>query len=83
MEGSSLETLRMMVASGTGVTVMPSTAAAAHGGRGSLIRYLPFVKPVPDRRIVLAWRSSFARAAAIDALSKAVLACELPGTKPA
>ncbi|MFO1434859.1 MAG: LysR substrate-binding domain-containing protein [Gammaproteobacteria bacterium] len=81
MEGSSLETLRMMVASGAGVTVMPSTAAAAHTSKNSLVKYLPFAKPVPDRRIVLAWRSSFARAAAVDALSKAVHACDLPGAK--
>jgi LysR family hydrogen peroxide-inducible transcriptional activator len=83
LEGSSLETLRMMVASGAGVTVMPSTAAASHGGRQSLVRYLPFTRPVPDRRIILAWRTSFTRTAAIDALRDAILDCDLPGTKPA
>lgn len=81
LEGSSLETLRMMVASGAGVTVMPSTAAAAHTGKGSLVRYLPFARPVPDRRIVLAWRNSFTRTAAIDVLREAILACDLPGTR--
>ncbi|MEZ5445730.1 MAG: LysR substrate-binding domain-containing protein [Gammaproteobacteria bacterium] len=82
LEGSSLETLRMMVASGAGVTVMPSTAAAAHGGRSALVRYLPFSRPVPDRRIVLAWRNSFTRTAAVEALREAVLACNLPGVEP-
>jgi LysR family hydrogen peroxide-inducible transcriptional activator len=82
LEGSSLETLRMMVASGAGVTVMPSTAAAAHGSRSALVRYLPFSRPVPDRRIVLAWRNSFTRTAAVEALREAVLACNLPGVEP-
>lgn len=83
LEGSSLETLRMMVASGAGVTVMPSTAAAAaHGGKSALVRYLPFSRPVPDRRIVLAWRNSFTRTAAVEALREAVLACNLPGVEP-
>ena len=34
--------------------------------------------PVPDRRIVLAWRKSFPRVNAIEALTQAIRACGLP-----
>ena len=77
LEGGSLETIRQMVASGVGLTVLPSTAVQA--GEGSeLIRFRPFARPVPGRRVVLAWRKSFPRPQAIEALRRAILACELP-----
>ena len=76
VEGGSLETIRQMVASGVGVTVLPSTSIGA-GGTGDLIRILPFSRPVPARRVGLAWRRSFPRPEAIEALRKAILACNL------
>jgi LysR family hydrogen peroxide-inducible transcriptional activator len=76
LEGGSLETIRQMVASGVGVTVLPSTAVQAGEG-GELIRFRPFARPVPERRVVLAWRKSFPRPQAIEALRRAILACEL------
>jgi len=76
LEGGSLETIRQMVASGVGITVLPSTAV--HPGEGDLIRFRPFARPVPDRRVVLAWRKSFPRPQAIEALRQAILACDLP-----
>jgi LysR family hydrogen peroxide-inducible transcriptional activator len=79
VEGSSLETIRQMVASGIGITVMPRTSVPERPRRDSLIAYLPFKKPPPDRRVVLAWRKSFTRQAAVDAISQAVLRCALPG----
>jgi LysR family hydrogen peroxide-inducible transcriptional activator len=79
LEGGSLETIRQMVASGVGVTVLPSTSVAPGEGAGSdLIRVRPFTRPVPDRRVVLAWRKSFPRPEAIEALREAILACDLP-----
>jgi LysR family hydrogen peroxide-inducible transcriptional activator len=78
-EGSSLETIRQMVASGVGITVLPSTSIPEHPGRDSLLRYVPFASPVPDRRVVLVYRKSFTRMAAIEALRCAVLDCKLPG----
>jgi LysR family hydrogen peroxide-inducible transcriptional activator len=77
LEGGSLETIRQMVASGVGLTVLPSTAVQA-GEASELIRIRPFTRPVPDRRVVLAWRKSFPRPQAIEALRRAILACELP-----
>jgi len=76
VEGGSLETIRQMVASGVGVTVLPSTSIGA-GGTGDLIRILPFSRPAPTRRVGLAWRRSFPRPEAIEALRKGILACNL------
>jgi LysR family hydrogen peroxide-inducible transcriptional activator len=78
LEGGSLETIRQMVASGVGVTVLPATAVQPGESGGDLIRIRPFARPVPDRRVVLAWRKSFPRPEAIEALRQAILACELP-----
>ena len=78
VEGGSLETIRQMVASGVGVTVLPATAVQPGESSGGLIRIRPFARPVPDRRVVLAWRKSFPRPQAIEALRQAVLACDLP-----
>ena len=78
LEGGSLETIRQMVASGVGVTVLPATAVQARETSSDLIRIRPFARPVPDRRVVLAWRKSFPRPEAIEALRQAILACDLP-----
>lgn len=78
LEGGSLETIRQMVASGVGVTVLPSTSVAPGDSGGDLIRVRPFARPVPDRRVVLAWRKSFPRPEAVEVLRQAILACDLP-----
>ena len=78
-EGSSLETIRHMVSAGIGITVLPASALSVPGPEHQLLTYVPFSEPVPDRRVVLAWRKSFPRQAAIDALSEAIACCELPG----
>lgn len=78
-EGSSLETIRHMVAAGIGITVMPASALGVQGDESKLLRFVPFAKPVPDRRVVLIWRRSFPRLAAIDALAQAVKHCGIPG----
>jgi len=77
-EGGSLETIRQMVASGVGITVLPSTSITPGAGASDLIRIRPFAKPVPGRRVAIAWRRSFPRPKAIEALRQAILACELP-----
>lgn len=78
LESSSLETIRHMVASGMGVTVLPCTATRLHSPSDSLLAYRPFTRPVPARVISLAWRKSFPRPRAIEALRQAVLAANLP-----
>ena len=76
-EGSSLETIKHMVASGMGVTVVPHLSVARDPS--SHLRFVPFSEPVPTRRVVLAWRRSFTRYEAIAALRNAVYACKLDG----
>jgi LysR family transcriptional regulator, hydrogen peroxide-inducible genes activator len=78
-EGSSLETIKYMVASGMGVTVVPCLSVPKE--TQPHIRYLKFSAPVPTRRVVLAWRRSFTRYEAIAALRNAIYACALPGVK--
>lgn len=72
VEGSSLETLKHMVASGMGITVLPESAAsvARYGDTALLVR--PFTSPVPARTIALAWRVSYPRHQAIDILTDAL-----------
>jgi LysR family hydrogen peroxide-inducible transcriptional activator len=87
-EGSSLETIKHMVAAGMGITLVPrlsvpsETFESASGALG-LVTYLPVQDaigtPPPTRRVVLAWRRSFTRYEAIAALRNAVYACALPG----
>jgi LysR family transcriptional regulator, hydrogen peroxide-inducible genes activator len=76
-EGSSLETIKHMVASGMGVTVVPKLSVPREAQEH--VRYINFEPPVPSRRVVLAWRRSFTRYEAIAALRNAVYACELRG----
>ncbi|TAN30413.1 MAG: LysR family transcriptional regulator [Castellaniella sp.] len=78
-EGSSLETIRHMVAAGIGITVLPASALGIRGAESRLLKYVPFKPPVPDRRVVLVWRKSFPRLAAIEALVHAVRQCGMPG----
>ncbi len=76
-EGSSLETIKYMVAAGMGVTVVPQLSVPPEPNQH--IVYIPFEEPVPTRRVVLAWRRSFTRYEAIAALRNAIYACPLPG----
>ena len=79
LEGSSLETIRYMVASGAGVAVMPSTAADPLIGKEPMVKVLPFSGIQPKRTVGLVWRVTFPRPQAIDAVRAAVLSCQLPG----
>jgi LysR family hydrogen peroxide-inducible transcriptional activator len=78
-EGSSLETIRHMVASGIGLTVLPRASVPDMKDPNGMLTFVPFKDPVPSRRVVIVWRKSFTRRAAIDAVVKAVADCGLPG----
>jgi LysR family transcriptional regulator, hydrogen peroxide-inducible genes activator len=78
-EGSSLETIKYMVASGMGITVVPQLSVPLDMATSPHVRYIPFSSSVPTRRVVLAWRRTFTRYEAIAALRNAVDACTLPG----
>ena len=77
LEGSSLETIRHMVASGMGVTILPCTAAGADHYARRLLAVRRFAEPVPSRRVALAWRSRFPRPEAVEALRQAILRAPL------
>ncbi|MFU2489943.1 hydrogen peroxide-inducible genes activator [Thauera sp. WH-1] len=82
LEGSSLETIRHMVATGLGVTVLPSSAADEMSEQNPLVTVRPFSEPEPLRRVALAWRVTYPRSGAIDVLRAAILDSELPGVRP-
>lgn len=71
LQGNSLETIRNMVASGLGITVLPCSAASQRYDN-PMIKVIPFQNPVPMRRVALATRKSFVRVEAIAALSEAI-----------
>ena len=62
-----------------GVTVVPQLSVPDE--EQAHIAYVPFTKPVPTRRVVLAWRRSFTRYEAIAALRNVIYACPLQGVK--
>ena len=82
LEGSSLETIRHMVATGLGVTVLPSSAADEMAAQNPLVAVRPFSQPEPSRRVALAWRVTYPRSGAIDVLRAAILDSALPGVTP-
>jgi LysR family hydrogen peroxide-inducible transcriptional activator len=71
---NSLETVRNMVASGLGISVLPRDALTPKY-HSRLVVPVPFTKPAPSRRVALAYRRSFPRPAAIAALRDSVAAC--------
>lgn len=75
-EGSSLETIRMMVASGLGCSVLPQSAIEGHPS-SKLVDVRPFTNPKPMRTVAIAWRASFPRPQAIEILVQAVNRCQV------
>ncbi len=73
LQGNSLETIRNMVASNLGITVLPSSAATERYVN-PLVKVIPFAEPVPVRRIALAWRKSYAREIAVSCVADAIKA---------
>ncbi|MHB1949448.1 MAG: LysR substrate-binding domain-containing protein [Gammaproteobacteria bacterium] len=78
-EGSSLETIRHMVAANMGLTILPVTAAIYCPYKENLLTMRPLKGSEPMRKVGLAWRKSFPRIKAIDAILQAVSDCNLMG----
>lgn len=72
LQGNSLETIRNMVASNLGITVLPLSATVERY-QNPLIKVIPFAAPAPTRRIAIAWRKSYVRVAAIEKLTQAII----------
>ena len=80
VEGSSLLTIHHMVAQGLGITVLPSSSLKETSG-DDLVKAIPFNKPTPTRRVIIAWRKSFTRQAAIDMIRQAVTSLPMEGCR--
>ncbi len=79
-EGSSLETIRHMVASGLGITVLPKMSLQSHL-ENTNVNFIEFEIPVPSRRVALVWRKSFSRTRAIEKIHELIFSVSLPGCK--
>jgi LysR family transcriptional regulator, hydrogen peroxide-inducible genes activator len=67
---TSLETLRHLVAAGSGYTLIPQLAIREDRQLKSLIRYRPFDERPIGRNVILASRSRFSRMPDIEALAE-------------
>jgi LysR family hydrogen peroxide-inducible transcriptional activator len=80
LEGSSLETIRQMVAAGSGVTVLPATSVRGRAELDASLDYRPFARPAPRREICVAWRSGYPGERLVELVRDSVADCKLPGT---
>ena len=76
LQGNSLDTVRNMVASNLGITVLPASATISRY-QTPLVKAIPFKKPIPTRKIALAWRKSYGRVQAVDEIAKAIRSLEM------
>ncbi|HEY0562456.1 MAG TPA: hydrogen peroxide-inducible genes activator [Methylophilus sp.] len=76
LQGNSLETIRNMVASNLGISVLPASATVERYDN-PLVRVIPFTQPAPVRRVAIAWRKSFVRTQAVDKLIESIKAVSL------
>ncbi len=79
-EGSSLETIRYMVASGVGVSIFPCSTLSERDESLLNIKELP--NPKPNRTVALAWRKSFPRVKILELFKQAALDVNIPCTIP-
>lgn len=79
LQGSSINTIRHMVASGLGISILPATALTENDHM--LFSIVPFEEPSPQRRIVLAARRNFVRPQALAAIKRAILNSKLAGVQ--
>ncbi|MCQ4288539.1 hydrogen peroxide-inducible genes activator [Pseudomonas stutzeri] len=79
VESSSLETIRHMVASGLGVSILPLSAVDSHHYSAGVLDIRPLTPPVPFRTVAIAWRASFPRPRAIEVLADSIRLCSVTG----
>ena len=79
LQGSSINTIRHMVASGLAISVLPATALTENDHL--LFSIIPFESNVPQRSIVLAYRRNFVRPKALHAIRQAILSSQLTGVE--
>ena len=79
LQGSSINTIRHMVASGLAISVLPATALTENDHL--LFSIIPFESNVPQRSIVLAYRRNFVRPKALHTIRQAILSSQLTGVE--
>ncbi len=72
--GTSLYTLAEMARSGLGATLLPDMAVQAGLAKGAGLKVIPFAKPVPARKIGVAWRRGSGRREEATALAETIQA---------
>lgn len=72
LEGSSLETIRQMVAAGSGVTILPNSSVTENSETSRLLEYRPFSRPIPRREVALAYRDSYPRRKLITLMTETI-----------
>ena len=77
VEGSSLETIRHMVASGMGLTILPMTAAYVGPYDEKILVTRPLKGVNPSRFVALAWRRTYPRIQAIEKILAAIAQCKI------
>ncbi|MBE0493462.1 MAG: hydrogen peroxide-inducible genes activator [Thiomicrospira sp.] len=70
LEGSSLETIRFMVGSGAGITILPCSSLNTHDA--DLFTVKEIESTLLSRTVVLAWRKSFPRKQVLETLKLAL-----------
>jgi len=76
LEGSSIETIRQMVAAGSGVTILPNSTVMDNEEVNSMLEYRPFSRPVPKREVALAYRDSYPRKKLISMMTGVIGKCD-------
>ena len=79
--GNSLETIRNMVASNLGISVLPKSAVALKH-HNPLVNVISFEKPVPFRRVALAFRKSSVKKDAIEQIAQVIKGVDLETFNP-
>jgi LysR family hydrogen peroxide-inducible transcriptional activator len=69
--GTSLETIRNMVASNLGISILPQSATA-NNYSNDLINILPFESPIPFRRVAMAFRRGSSKQTSLVKIIKSI-----------
>jgi LysR family hydrogen peroxide-inducible transcriptional activator len=81
LEGGSLETIRYMVASGIGISILPDSAIGGESLSWELLTTRPLAQGSSKRCIAMAWRKSFPRPQAVELLGESIRASNLNGVR--
>ena len=79
-EGSSLETIRYMVASGMGLSIFPCSSLSERDEGLFQIKSIEQADQTASRTVAMAWRKTFPRTAILELFQQALAKVEIPCT---